>query len=428
MRIKASRPVWSWGLLLALVIACDETGTSRPKAVVRDSAGTAIVENALPETAPAYSVSGPVLAIGKVEGAAEYELHDVTGVVRLSDGSIAVATGSEIRWYDADGSFRHRAGGAGSGPGEFRSIRYMRSLRGDSLLVFDNTNRRVTILAPDGGYVRSETTSLDEERPLTVAGALRDGTLLTRTVLETPPASTPLYRMRMEFAVSRNGTSQPLRPYLGPDAALHAEGSGGGINSVFISLLPFARAAHAAAGQDRFFVGSSDSFQIDVWDAAARLVRIIRVPVTLKPVTEEVRQAYIERELERRRQSAEERGQPFEEAAVRRYLDEQRHAPAVPAYGALLATADGGLWVKDFTMPGVESVPERWTIFDAEGGLAAIIDLPPRFTPRHVEGGVVLGVFRDSLDVPYVHVYTFGSDRLGQAEGIAHGVAAARGL
>lgn len=393
-------------LLLPVLAGC-ELDEERASTVVRDSAGIAIVENPHPLAAPALSLSVPVLTIGTVAGAAEYELHDVTGVVRLSDGSIVVATGREIRWFDAHGRFLRRAGGEGGGPGEFRRIRYVRALSGDSLLVFDSDNRRVSVLAPDGVYVRGQTTGLDEDRPSVVAGALLDGTLLTRTVLETPRTSTPLYRIRMEFAVSGSDGAVPLRRYPGPEAALHATGSGGGIGSVFISVLPFARSAHAAAGPDRFFIGSSDSYGIDAWDGAGRLVRVIRVAAPVRPVTEEVRQAYIGRELERRRRLAEERGRPFDEAPARRELADQSHAPALPAFGALLATADGGLWVKDFTMPGGGAVPERWTIFDPAGRAAAVIDLPQGFTPMHVEADLVLGVFRDDLDVPYVQAYTF---------------------
>jgi hypothetical protein len=394
-------------MLLPLLAACAEAEGRGATAVVRDSAGITIVENTSPDAAPVYAVSRPVYAVGEIAGSEEYELHDVTGVVRLSDGSVAVATGgSEIRWFDEAGVFRRRVGREGDGPGEFRRIRYVSALPGDSLLVFDSNNRRVSVLAPDGGFVRSETTGLDDERPVTVSGALRDGTLLTRTVMETPRASTPLYRVRMGFAVIRDGAVRPLRTYLGQEAALHVEGSGGGIGSAFISVLPFARSAHATAGPDHFFIGSSDTWQIDVWDAEGRLVRVIRVAIPIAPVTTEVRQAYIAGELERRRQAAEERGQAFQEPAARRELNEQPHAPALPAFGALLATADGGFWARDFTLPDAEPMQERWTIFAADGRLAAVIHLPAAFTPLHVDGTSVLGVFRDSLDVPYVHAYT----------------------
>jgi hypothetical protein len=117
--------------LLLLLAACVDVEDSQMRTTLSDSAGIRIVQNASPDAAPLYSVSGPVLEIGRVAGGEEYELYDVNGVARLSDGRIAVATGgTEIRWFDAEGRFRSRSGGDGAGPGEFRRIRYMRSLAG----------------------------------------------------------------------------------------------------------------------------------------------------------------------------------------------------------------------------------------------------------------------------------------------------------
>jgi hypothetical protein len=397
----------AFSLVIVSIAGCERTGGVQASAVLRDSAGVTIVENPRLDAVPGHRVSAPTLTIGGASGPEEHELHDVTAVVRLSDGGVAVATGgTEIRWFGADGAFRRRAGREGAGPGEFRRLRYMRALPGDSLLAYDSDNRRVSIIAPDGAYVRGESIALTDDRPLTVAGALLDGTLLTRTMVQTPGTSIPLYRVRMEFAVSRGGATVPVRTYLGPEASLHADGSGGGIGSVFISVLPFARSVHAAAGPQRFFVGSSDSYEIDVWDPLGRLVRIIRADVPVTAVTEDVRQTYIDGEMERRRREADDRGQPFDGPSALRQLREQAHAPALPAYASLLATAEGGLWVKSFTMAGPEPAGERWAIFDAEGRLSAVVELPPGFTPMFVEGPVVLGVWRDRLDVPYVHAYT----------------------
>jgi hypothetical protein len=396
-------------VLLPVVVACSENEVSVAAANVRDSAGITIVENPLPQTAPTFVLSGPILEIGEVSGAEEYELDNVAAIAPLSDGSVAVATGgTEIRWYDADGRFRQRAGGAGGGPGEFQSIRYMRRLAGDSLLVYDGRHRRVTRFASDGSYVRDEAVRQDGEAPPMVSAALVDGSLLTRTTVEMPPASTPLYRAQQAFAVQRGDSTQPLRQYPGPETALHVDGSGGDIRSIFIFRLPFGRAAYASSGSDRFFIGSSDSYDVDVWNAAGQLVRIIRVDVPIRPVTDELLSAYVEGEIERRRQMADQGSLTFNEAESRQQLRDLRHAPAVPAYSSILGTGDGGLWVNEFKMPGAESTAQRWTVFDVEGRVVGTIDLPDRFTPMHVDEDVLWGVSLDALDVPYVHAYTFG--------------------
>jgi hypothetical protein len=408
--IKAASPLSHCILTVFLAAGCGENDGTRAALVVRDSAGITIVENALPEAVLTYTLAGPSLEIGDVGGAEEYQLHDVSAVVQLSDGSIVIATGgAEIRWYRADGSFRHSAGGEGDGPGELRNVRYMRALAGDSLLVFDGSNRRVTVFAPNGSYARDTTLRGDDARPATLAGASWDGTLLTRTVSEAPSSATALYRPTMEFAVVRDGATKSLRSYRGPEASLHVDGRGGGINSVFISVLPFARAAHAVAAHDRFFIGSSDSFEIDVWDTAGLLVRIIRVVTPQTQVGENLRQAYRDGEVARRRRVAAERMQPFDEGAARQQLESQRFSPAVPAYEKLLATSGGGLWVKEYTIPGTDTASQRWTMIDPTGRLEGIIDLPARFTPMHVEDDVVLGVFRGDLDVPFVRRYTFSA-------------------
>src|SRR5690606_28349256 len=101
----------------------------------------------------------PILTIGEMEGAEEYEFHNVNHATRLSDGTLVVANGGslELRFYDSTGRHIRSAGRRGSGPGEFEAITYLRSLAGDTLLVHDARNRRVTLFAADGAYIRDFT-------------------------------------------------------------------------------------------------------------------------------------------------------------------------------------------------------------------------------------------------------------------------------
>jgi hypothetical protein len=104
-------------------------------------------------------VNEPAVRIGVADGDERYQFHQVRGVRRLSDGRIVVANGGsgEVRIYDADGEFDLSTGGAGDGPGEFRSLASIDVLPGDSLLALDGGNRRVSVLDPAGAYVRSWT-------------------------------------------------------------------------------------------------------------------------------------------------------------------------------------------------------------------------------------------------------------------------------
>ena len=392
-------------LLVAATIGCNERGADTG-ATVRDSAGIAIVENPLPASAPTYTLDAHDLEIGEAEGRDEYQLHNVTAITRLAGGGIVVVTGgTQVRWYAPDGRFRQRAGAAGDGPGEFRDIRYLRAIAGDSVLVYDGPSRRVTIFTPDGAYARDVAVRPPDGRNSTVSAALEDGTLLLRTVADPPSESTPLYRPTIDFALLRGDSAKPLGRYPGPEAALHVDKAGGSIAAVFISSLPYARSVYVAAARDRVFLGSSEKFQVDVWDAEGRRVRIIRLAVPERAVTDDLRSAYVDAEIGRRRAATMDRAERFDEAAVRKQLESQHYAPTVPAFDRLLATTDGGLWVRHFALPGTEDAPRRWTIFAPDGRLHGTIDVPAQLTPMHVNGEIIHGVFRGDMDVLYVRRY-----------------------
>jgi hypothetical protein len=106
-----------------------------------------------------WSVSPePVLRIGVSDGAPSYQFYRVRFAARLQDGRMVVVDGSscEIRWYDASGRHRASVGRRGEGPGEFRDIRSGVLTAGDTLVVHDVRNQRVTWLSPAERIVREE--------------------------------------------------------------------------------------------------------------------------------------------------------------------------------------------------------------------------------------------------------------------------------
>jgi hypothetical protein len=79
-------------------------------------------------------------------------------VARNEEGSFLVSGMLEpgtIYRYHADGSLVERLGGQGQGPGEFGSQLRVWVTRGDTILVHDDTLRRMTFLGPDGTYLHS---------------------------------------------------------------------------------------------------------------------------------------------------------------------------------------------------------------------------------------------------------------------------------
>lgn len=406
----SSRRMCAVALATMVLNACaDGPGGSVDEAVVRDSAGVTIVESGPAAPRVLQLSAEPLLEIGQMEGAAEYQLHRVRFATRLSDGTTAVAnTGSnEIRFYDVDGRHVSTSGGRGGGPGEFEFISYMTRLAGDTVLVYDSRSRRVTILDPDGAYVRDFTPEVENGNGLgAVDAASMDGSLLVTGGRSFPEGSTAYHRDTLKYRVLRGDSVLPLRTYGGMEASIRMESSGN-TRMVMLMGVAFGRNTHVSAGADRFYIGSSDTYEVHAYDTRGTLREIIRSGhVPGREVTDELFEQYVESSLENRARLAEEQGQEFDAAAVRKTIEETPRASSVPLYADLLAVEDGGVWVKDFTLPGMRDQSDRWTIFAADGRIRGIIDLPPRFDPLHVVGDTVTGVIMDEYDVEYVHVYT----------------------
>jgi hypothetical protein len=180
-----SRNTASFPFLVALVVAtigCSgDTEASNPAgATVRDSADIRIVENGDPALAPEWRIEPlPIASIGNGMGDPRLELHDVTSIALQDDGSVVVAnTGThEVRFYSADGVPGPVAGGPGEGPGEFVGEIQLANMPGDSILAYDWTQRRATILAPGGIVTRTiDLRHLDPNVDL--RGVMADGSLL----------------------------------------------------------------------------------------------------------------------------------------------------------------------------------------------------------------------------------------------------------
>lgn len=404
---------WTGAALMVAVMAGCAGGTDDVvhETVVRDSSGILIVENGSGAPAVLHLSADPVLEIGELEGAPEYQLHNVRYVTALSDGTIVIAnTGTdEIRFYDARGKHLRSVGGSGAGPGEFRNITQLRRLTGDTLMAYDSQNRRVSLFSRDGEYVRDFTPMLpDSETPARIDAASGNGALLVRAGSRRADlTATSFRRDTMEYQVLRGDSAHALRPYAGNEHRIEVEeNESARMRMIMFETVPFGRSAYASGGPDGFYIGSSDTYEVHEYSTAGSLLGIIRsAHVAQRPVNEDVFAAYVDAALDARARAAESRGTPFDASATRQNLAQQSYAPSMPFYSELLAAEDGGVWVKDFALPWAE-MPERWSVFSADRRLRGVIDMPPRFQPMHVTADRVIGVITDELDVQYVRVYT----------------------
>lgn len=394
---------WLCLLVLAGCGGADPSGNERlgPSAVVRDSAGIAIVESSAPRWtgATAWTVQPePSLEIGQATGAPEQQFDGIEGGLKLGDrGGLVVADGGsgELRVYDAAGRYLFKAGGRGSGPGEFQRLTALGRGPGDSLWVYDFGARRVTIF----------TSSVEPTRTVRVPDALANVGVVGRT----PDGSFVL----QEYWSSRPHAEPPGSGLVRADAAIAAMSSAGdemdtlGVfpgreivlwseNGRAVMSTPlFAHSTSAALVGSSLFVGDQNRFEIHEYALDGRLSRILRVlEVSLTLSEGDIERALAE-ELATRPES--------ERAMWESHFERMAVPETRPAYSRLLGDPEGNLWVAGYARdPGGAT---SWSVFDSSGAWLGNVEMPDRFRVLEIGSDWVLGIWRDGLDVEHVRLY-----------------------
>ncbi|UCG86117.1 MAG: hypothetical protein JSW71_19775 [Gemmatimonadota bacterium] len=403
----------SW-ILVSELIAVTLSGCRREDGTglysIADSAGVEIVTNHSPmwSEADAWSVDpDPALSIGAVAGDPAHELYRVTGAVRLSDGTIAVlSSGShELRLYDPAGRHLRSVGGEGEGPGKFQSPLGLYSLAGDTVVVWDARQRRVSFFDRAGEYVRSFT--LPPGNNLwQVQDLFDDRTLLaTATIRSASGDESGPRRAENLYAVFDLEGDSIATLGLFPDGDQYSGSSQGWV--VLVAQV-FGRTTHVAAHGTALYVGTNDANAIDQYVnqpvglpdggetvlAYGRLVRSIRRD-TVVPVTAAMFAAERDAQLDAREEGIRELYEPV--------MAEMPQPGTLPYYSAIETDADANVWVRHYscrTMPSFE-----WTVFDPQGRMLGDVMLPERFDVYEIGGDYVLGRWRDEANVEYVHLH-----------------------
>jgi hypothetical protein len=383
-------------LALAFAAACG--GSEHAGNVsIADSAGVNIVQS----TRPVWSsesgwhlAANPILDIGRSEGEAAYQLFLATAAVRLTDGRLAVAnTGSqEIRFYDAAGRYLSAFGALGDGPGEFRNLGWLRRFRGDSLLAFDWSSQRFTVIGPRGTLGRSfraegvtggapidvwRTGDILIQVPVTAAiqmdavGLKRDTVLFIRLSPEGIPRDT-------------------IGRFLGPETLVQSLGGTTGI-----APAAFGRTTHAAVRGEQVLIGTGEQFSIGVYSWDGRLEQVFQSPRAPAQVTARDIAAYREERLAS--------ALPGRREYMEQLLAGMVYPKTLPAHGALLVDDRGRTWVREYTGPG--QAEQRWTVFEEGGVLLGTVGMPLKFRPTHIGDDFVLGLAKDEDDVEHVRMY-----------------------
>lgn len=370
---------------------------------VTDSAGILLVQNPLPHTedGPSWMLGvEPEAEIGLMEGAAEYQLFDVSDAVVFSDGGLVVANRGthELRFYDGRGKHQRTVGGEGDGPGEFRWLEFIDRFEGDSLLAFDGRQRRVSVFDRHGRYIRSFSLNAptNSGQP-SLAGVLSNGAIVIRETLPYIAGVAPTGPDRSPVRLLLSDPTGTGRDTLGVFP--------GAENFVFVvpsdfwfSVRPvtFGRRLVSAVKGDRVAVAETDTFAIHIYSSEGRLHQIVRqhrvpVPIEATDIVHFNDSVLSAVEDPRSRQH------------YREMFELMPTHEAFPALASIRLDGLGHLWVEEYPSPGDRR--SRWQVFDEDGRLVARLETPPGLRVLDIGTDYLVGVTRDDLGVERVLLY-----------------------
>jgi hypothetical protein len=338
-----------------------------------DSGAEAAGGNEAEFGAPAWSLSPARAMIGAPDGSEA--LHRVFGAVLLSDGRVAIGNSgtSEVRFFDPEGRHAFSSGREGAGPGEFRSINWIRSLPGDSLLVWDMRGGRFTVLGPDGRFGRTfRPAVLGGVHPV---GLLPDGSIVVVSATGVDPR-TQTGRVRdvlAVFTIDRSGARvDSVGAYPGTEWLLYDHAA-----SYRAVQVPLGRKGHVTVVGEHVAYASSESAEVQLFDRSGTLVSAFTLALPARPVQARERDALLEAEIADR----------AERAVVARHLGASGEVPA-PLVTDLRSGADGNLWFR--THPPVGSDTVRWVVASRTGEILGSVPLPAHALPLDIHDGLLV--------------------------------------
>lgn len=343
----------------------------------------------------------PTLVIGE-DGTVEGELVRVVTALALPGDEVAVvdAGHSEIRVFDGAGRYLRTIGRKGEGPGEFSTQIEWAQIFGDTLLIYDASQRRITYLGADGTV---------------------HATLLPRPEGESGFA-TPLTRDAAGNWVVRN--SFAMASLIGQNAGIP---SGMWRDTIGIGLLPADGAGavrYLLRSPGRPIIGVPEhrvampgrfSVQFNVTQLGGRLAIVDPDAATIRWFTPDGQEQALaplgvpRRPLSRAmldslRATAMERSTSPRGRDIVEAQHSAEAAPShLPVFRAVLPDGDDLLWLEEWQYGAPDSA--RYLVVNGTGEWLATVKMPPGFSIVTVGPDWVLGVHRDADGVPRVMRY-----------------------
>ncbi len=406
--------------LLVGVAACD---SGPPVHTIHtDSAGIPIATAAEPRwgIGEGWTVDDePLVEIGTVMGAPEYQFADVVAAVRLSNGDIVVADRGayELRSYDGAGNFQWRAGRVGQGPGEFESLDFLGTTAGDSLVTFDTSLLRAQLFGPQGGLARTfrvavtEGDAAGEAVVADKAVGVTDGRLIVRFVEYGDEIPNGIVRWPLERLAALNLAGGSVRSLLvlpGNEANVSVREGGGWV----ISNYAFFRGPEYGTAAGYLAVIDTEAWSVRlVSPRDGAVAAIVRRDVTPRETTAALFDLHLDGIVDIAFPDTD-RAAPEGVERLRRMWRGYPRAPHLPVLRSVHVDATGHLWLQPYYVAGVQ--PPPFEIHAPDGTWLGSVSVPAglqrgfiQFQAPYMEIGddYLLGVWTDELDVQYVRMY-----------------------
>lgn len=400
-RIRHRLTVMMTATVASITIACD-TSTDRPGVVARDSAEVVILDHLILDTTRASQLmfpASPSVRIGVVDGEAIYQLFHVGYAYQQVNGTIVVTNSgtAEVRGYDRQGTWQWSSGHQGGGPGEFESLAWARPYRGDSIVAFDRSMGRVSILSPRGAYVRSFQPIAPGDHPrVRLEGAFTDGSVLASYGIRPAGSgdSSRAERPTHQYGIfnTEGGFVRAVGTFVDDDQFVWADGS-----RVSVGGIPFGRTTATVVLEETFVVGDNTAFEARTYDQRGALKQILRVDMDRQPLGHDVADRHRAAALEEIPES------PFR-PVQQRALQATPYPSHLPYYGdVVVARPSGAYWIQ--VAPEFDQAWDRWLVFEHGGAYRGWYAIPRPLRITDVGDGFVVGVATDQVGVQFVEVY-----------------------
>jgi len=160
---------------------------------------------------------------------------------------------------------------------------------------------------------------------------------------------------------------------------------------------PFGKTIHVAVSARRVFLGTADSFHVDIFDHRGLKKGRIHRQEPLKEFRAPEKAFYLD-EVFRGRRNAEQKRR------IRRAVDEMVFPKHLPAYSAFLVDERNKLWIEEAFAAADRS--RLWRAFSEDGAEVGTLETPPQFALLELNETDAVGKWTDADGVESVRRFS----------------------